>query len=62
MRYIVSMRITIDALDEHDALAQAKKLGDLAKTALFRMSIASEGVKLANGGEPLVYYPQRDGV
>ena len=62
MKYKVLMHVMIDARDDRDALVQANKLGELLKHPMVRMSITSEGVRLADGdGKPLVYQPQRGG-
>ena len=62
MKFRIPMHVVIEARDERDAIAQAKKIEGLLKQPLVRMSIASEGVQLAGGdGRPVVYSPQRDG-
>jgi len=62
VKYRMLMHFVIETRDEREANEAAVKLGKLLKTAVVRMAIGSEGIRLADGdGKPVVYAPQRDG-
>lgn len=61
MKYKMLMHFVVEARDEREANEVAVKLDKLLKTALVRMAIGSEGIRLADGdGKPVVYKPTRD--
>lgn len=47
----------IEARDEREAVEAAKKLGDMLKNPLVKMSLESDGIRPA--GQAIVYQPQR---
>lgn len=52
------MSIEIEASDERQAAAHAKKLGELLKSPLVKMAVMGEGIPLSNGGDLIVYQPR----
>lgn len=54
------MSVVIEARSDADAFDSAKKLADLLKSPLVKMSVEGAGIKLANGSVPVVYEPQRE--
>jgi hypothetical protein len=59
--YRILAHLVVEARDDREAAAVAKKIEGLLKTAMFRMAVAGEGVQLAGGdGRPVVYQPQRE--
>lgn len=59
MKYKVFIAVTVEARDDHQAVDQASKLGDLLKNPMVRMAIEGEGIKTV--GVPTVHMPQREG-
>lgn len=58
VRYRILVSIEVQAADDRQAAAHARKLGELLKGPLVRMAVESEGVPLSNGGDPIVYKPK----
>lgn len=54
------MSIEVRATDERQAREHAKKIGELLKSPLVKMAVEGKGVELANGGNLIVYQPQRE--
>lgn len=59
MRYRLTVSIEVEARSLDEAKANTHKLCALIKEPIVRLSIESEGIKLANGnGNPVAYNPQ----
>lgn len=55
MRYRLLMHMDIEAKDENEALVSAKKLGELLKNPVVRISLESDGIRPVT--EAVVYRP-----
>jgi len=61
MRYRVSMSVEVEARDDREAHEFATKFAKLLKSPLVRMTVESDGIRLAgDDGHPVVYQPQRE--
>jgi hypothetical protein len=59
VKYRMLMHFVVEARDDREANEVAIKLDKLLKTAMVRMAISDEGIRLADGdGKPVVYAPQ----
>lgn len=59
MKYKIFIAVDVEARDDHQAVDQANKLGDLLKNPMVKMAIESEGIRTV--GQPVVHMPQRNG-
>jgi hypothetical protein len=59
VKYRVFIAVDVDARDDHQAVDQASKLGELLKNPMVKMAIEGEGIKTV--GTPQVHMPQRVG-
>ena len=55
MRYRIMLHVDVNARDDNDAKFQAKKLDELIKHPMVKMSLESDGIKPLDS---LVYKPQ----
>ena len=53
------MSIEMEARGDYEALENAKKLKELLKSPLVRMSVEGQGIRLSGDGSPVVHRPQR---
>lgn len=60
MRYRILMSIAVEAGNDRQAHAQAKKLKELLKGPLVKMAVEAEGVQLSGDGFPVVHQPKRE--
>ncbi len=60
VRYRVLVSIEIQAQNEQEADAHAKKLSKLLKNPLLRMQLENEGIRLVGDDGPIVHQPQRE--
>lgn len=59
MKYRVLLSIEVEARDDREAYASAKKLKELLKSPFVRMAVEGDGIRLSDDGHPVVYRPQR---
>ncbi len=59
MKYRIFVAVDVDARDDHQAVDQANKLGELLKNPMVKMAIESEGIRTI--GQAVVHMPQRNG-
>lgn len=56
-RYRLMLHFDIESRDDEDAVVAAKKLGDMLKSPLVRMSLESDGIRPV--GNAVVYQPTK---
>ncbi len=60
VRFRILVSIEVQAQNEPEADAHAKKLSKLLKNPLLRMQLESEGIRLVGDDGPIVHKPQRE--
>lgn len=60
VKYRVTMSIRVEARNDEQAHEYALKLKKLLDSPLVRMAVEGDGVRLSDGGRPIVYEPQPD--